>query len=409
MALAPNPTLIQVMLGQALLASNDPRVADEAISNLRTALTRDPDISDGYAQLAMAYGKKGDLAQADLASAQAAFTRGDLRTARQLAARAKGRFPVGTPGWVKADDIASYRTPDAERAPMTTRQGHRTMNPIKTAPDRRRGGARHRCRWPPAGARAELSPSRSSTEIEKIIRDYLIKHPEVLQEAMAELEKRQQTAETEKARAAVEEQRRRRCSIRRAMSWSATPQGDVTLVEFFDYNCGYCKRALIDLVELMKDDPKLRVVLKEFPVLGPGSVEAAQVGVAVRMQDKTGKKYLDFHQKLLSGRGQVDKARALAAAKEVGLDMARLEKDLASEEVRASLEESFKLAEALGLNGTPSYVIGNDVVIGAVGAATCRKALNAQVSGTLQPLRANADGDQLTVSAGAAVARLRLT
>ena len=108
-------------------------------------------------------------------------------------------------------------------------------------------------------------------------------------------------------------------------------------------------------------------MLKEFPVLGPGSVEAAQVAVAVRMQDKTGKKYLDFHQKLLGGRGQADKARALAVAKEVGLDMARLEKDMASDEVQATLEESLKLAEALGLNGTPSYVVGSDVVIGAVG------------------------------------------
>jgi protein-disulfide isomerase len=104
-------------------------------------------------------------------------------------------------------------------------------------------------------------------------------------------------------------------------------------------------------------------------VLGPGSVDAAQVAVAVRMQDKTGKKYLEFHQKLLGGRGQVDKAKALAAAKDVGLDMARIEKDLKSDEVAKTLEESMKLAEALGLNGTPSYVIGNDVVIGAVGLA----------------------------------------
>ena len=92
-----------------------------------------------------------------------------------------------------------------------------------------------------------------------------------------------------------------------------------------------------DMLTLMKDDPKLKVVLKEFPVLGPGSVEAAQVAVAVRMQDKTGKKYLEFHQKLLGGRGQADKARALAAAKEVGLDMARLEKDMESPEVKATL------------------------------------------------------------------------
>ena len=119
-------------------------------------------------------------------------------------------------------------------------------------------------------------------------------------------------------------------------------------------------------------------MLKEFPVLGEGSVQAAQVGAAVRMQDKTGgKKYLEFHQKLLTGRGQVDKARALAAAKEVGLDVARIEKDMASEEVKATLEESFKLAEALGLNGTPSYVVGTDVVIGAVGLKALKEKVNA--------------------------------
>src|SRR5476651_2114637 len=104
---------------------------------------------------------------------------------------------------------------------------------------------------------------------------------------------------------------------------------------------------MADMLELLKTDPKLKIILKEFPVLGPGSVEAAQVAVAVRMQDKSGKKYLEFHQKLLSGRGQADKAKAMAVAKEVGLDMAKLEKDLKSDEVAASLQESMKLAEAL--------------------------------------------------------------
>ena len=127
------------------------------------------------------------------------------------------------------------------------------------------------------------------------------------------------------------------------------------------------------MIELLKDDAKLKVVLKEFPVLGPGSVEAAKVAVAVRMQDKAGKKYLDFHQKLLGGRGQADRARALAVAKEVGLDMARLEKDAASDEVKATIEESMKLAEALGLNGTPSYVVGSDVVVGAVGLTALKE------------------------------------
>jgi protein-disulfide isomerase len=213
-------------------------------------------------------------------------------------------------------------------------------------------------------------------EIEKIIKEYLIKHPEVLQEAMAELEKKQQLAETEKARSAVKNHSDALFNSPRQVVLG-NPQGDVTFVEFFDYNCGYCKRALSDMVELMGKDPKLRVVLKEFPVLGPGSVEAAQVAVAVRMQDKTGKKYLEFHQKLLGGRGQVDKAKALATAKDIGLDMARLEKDLKSDEVTKTLEESMKLAEALGLNGTPSYVIGNDVVVGAVGLAALSQKIKA--------------------------------
>jgi protein-disulfide isomerase len=117
-------------------------------------------------------------------------------------------------------------------------------------------------------------------------------------------------------------------------------------------------------------------VLKEFPVLGPGSVEAAQVAVAVRMQDPTGKKYLEFHQKLLGGRGQADKAHALAVAKEVGLDMKKLEKDMASDEVKTTLQENFKLAEALGMNGTPSYVVGDSVVVGAVGLDALREKVN---------------------------------
>jgi protein-disulfide isomerase len=130
---------------------------------------------------------------------------------------------------------------------------------------------------------------------------------------------------------------------------------------------------MTDMLDLMKSDPKLKVVLKEFPVLSQGSVEAAQVAVAVRMQDPGGKKYLDFHQKLLGGRGAADKARAMAAAKEAGLDTARIEKDLAGPEVRATIEENFKLAEAMGMNGTPSYVIGKQVVIGAVGLDNLRE------------------------------------
>ena len=218
----------------------------------------------------------------------------------------------------------------------------------------------------PAIASAQSFSADQRGAIENIVREYLLSHPEVLEEVSAELSKRQAAAEAEKHQATISQNAATIFNSPRGVT-IGNKDGDVTFVEFFDYNCGYCKRAMTDMVDLMKADPKLKVVLKEFPVLGPGSLEAAQVAVAVRMQDPSGKKYLDFHQKLLGGKGQADKARALAAAKEAGLDMAKLDKDMASPEVRATLEENFKLAESMGMNGTPSYVIGKQVVVGAVG------------------------------------------
>ena len=221
------------------------------------------------------------------------------------------------------------------------------------------------CAAPPAASAQSFSDTQKG-DIEAIIKNYLVSHPEVLEEAMGELSKRQAAEEAQKHEASVSENAGAIFNSPRGVVLG-NKDGDVTFVEFFDYNCGYCKRAMADMLDLMKTDPKLKVVLKEFPVLSPGSVEAAQVAVAVRMQDPSGKKYLDFHQKLLGGRGPADKAHAMAAAKEAGVDMARLEKDLASPEVKATIEENFKLAEAMGMNGTPSYVIGKQVVVGAIG------------------------------------------
>jgi protein-disulfide isomerase len=212
----------------------------------------------------------------------------------------------------------------------------------------------------------------SQTELHKIIRNYIVANPEVLQEAMAEFEKRQTVADAEKARETI----KRNASLifnspRQVVA--GNKQGDVSLVEFFDYNCPYCKQAMADLNTLEGSDDKLRIVYKEFPVLGPGSVEAAQVAVAIRMQDPSGEKYLAYRKALLGSRGQADKTRALAVARDIGADMTRLEADLSSEEVKATLEESFKLAEQLGLNGTPSYVIGSEIAVGAVGLPALRE------------------------------------
>jgi protein-disulfide isomerase len=224
-------------------------------------------------------------------------------------------------------------------------------------------------------ARAQSFTPNQRGEIEGIVKNYLLQHPELLRELMEELERRDAKADAEKAQAAIKENSSEIFSSPRQVNLG-NAQGDVVLVEFFDYNCGFCKRAMGDMLTLLNSDKKLKVVLKEFPVLGEGSVQAAQVAVAVRMQDKSGRKYLDFHQKLLGGRGQADKARALAVAKEVGLDMGRLQEDMASEEVKATIAENFKLAEALRINGTPSYVVGNDVIVGAVGLPALKEKVN---------------------------------
>ena len=224
---------------------------------------------------------------------------------------------------------------------------------------------------------AESFSADQREEIAKIVKDYLLTHPEVMQDVMTELEKRQQAADAEKHRTAIVENKATLFSSPHQVVLG-NPQGSVTMVEFFDYNCGYCKRAMSDMLTLIKTDGNLKFVLKEFPVLGEGSVEAARVAVAARMQDATGKKYVEFHQKLLGGRGGADKARALAVAREVGLDMSRLERDMGSDEVKQTIEENMKLAEALGVSGTPSYVVGEEVVVGAVGLDALREKIGAE-------------------------------
>jgi len=222
---------------------------------------------------------------------------------------------------------------------------------------------------------AALSPSERS-EIETVIKEYLLQNPEVVRDAMIELQRRQQEAEAKERADAVKTNRALIFDSPRGVV-IGNPRGDVTIVEFFDYNCGYCKRALSDMDALLKADSKLKFVMKEFPVLGPGSLEAAKVAVAVRMQDKNGSKYPEFHRRLLGARGEANRERAMAAAKDAGLNLAQIENDLKSDEIEATLLESMALADALGISGTPSYVIGDQVVPGAVGADALRQQIEA--------------------------------
>lgn len=147
------------------------------------------------------------------------------------------------------------------------------------------------------------------------------------------------------------------------------PDGDVTLVELFDYNCTYCRISMPEIAALLAEDKQLRVVLKEFPILSPGSVQAARVGVLVAKQ---GADYWAFHEALFSGRGQVDGAAALKAAQELGLDASSLQTSLEAPEVTEVLDRTYALADALGVNGTPTFIIGDEIINGAVGYEAMR-------------------------------------
>jgi protein-disulfide isomerase len=210
----------------------------------------------------------------------------------------------------------------------------------------------------------EFTPAQKQ-EMGAFIRDYLVKNPDVLREAIEALDKKDKAT----AEAAREQAVTSSAGPLFSSKYQATignPNAGATVVEFFDYNCHYCKGALPDMARLMKDDPNLKVVLKDFPVLGPGSVEAAKVAAAARNQ-LPGDKFWAFHTKLLGSHGPVGKAEALAVAKELGLDMNKLAKDMESPDVKTGLDETMQLAESLQINGTPTFVVGQDVVVGAVG------------------------------------------
>jgi len=211
-------------------------------------------------------------------------------------------------------------------------------------------------------------------EIEKIVRDYLLENPEVIAEALTELDRREKEAEElARVQALTDSADILFNSTRQVVL--GNPEGTVTLVEFFDYNCGYCKRAYGDMVKLIEENPELKVVLKEFPVLGQGSVEAAQVAVAVNTVAPD--KYNEFHEALLLSRGQANQASALAAATGVGLSKDDLLAAMKTDEAGQTIEEVYSLANRLGLTGTPSYVVGNEVVMGAVGYAQLSEKIDA--------------------------------
>ncbi|MCC2097327.1 MAG: thioredoxin domain-containing protein [Hyphomicrobiales bacterium] len=225
----------------------------------------------------------------------------------------------------------------------------------------------------PASAQSALSTAQK-TEVEKIIKDYLLKNPAVLRDALINMQKHSEAEEKAKRAEAVSSLSSKLHNSKYQVVLG-NPDGKIQLVEFFDYNCGYCRRAMNDLARLMAKNPDLRVVLKEFPVLGQPSKEAAIVATALHKQFD-GKKYWEFHRRLMSTRGRVGKAQALAAAKASGADMEKLNQDIDSSDVATGINEVLQIANALNMTGTPSYVVGPDVVVGAVGYGNLQNRIN---------------------------------
>ncbi|MEI6557475.1 MAG: DsbA family protein [Rhodospirillaceae bacterium] len=223
---------------------------------------------------------------------------------------------------------------------------------------------------PPAAAEGTTFSGSQKAEIERLVHDYLVKNPEVLVEAMTELRSRQQQAENDSLRHALVEHRSALLNDPQAPV-AGNLRGDVTVVEFFDYACPYCKSVEDNLKALLKADDKVRLVLKEFPVLGAGSMLAAKAVLAARAQGK----YAALHEALLTARGQFSEESVMRIAQSVGLDTARLKSDMAAPEVEAALAANGALAEALNIRGTPAFVIGDQLFPGVMELKSMRQAV----------------------------------
>lgn len=225
----------------------------------------------------------------------------------------------------------------------------------------------------PAGAAEDLT-ARQKRQVEEVVREFLLKNPEILVEALEEYQRRRKAEGQAKARQALVDNREQILHDP-ASPVGGNPNGDVTLVEFFDYQCGYCKSVVDRVADTVAKDKNIRWVFKEFPILGPVSVYASRAALAAHRQDKD--KYHELHLAMMRSRGKLTEKKVLRFAAEAGLDVARLEADMKTPEIAALIEPNMALAEALDIRGTPAFVIGDVLVPGAIDAATLNRLIAA--------------------------------
>ncbi len=213
---------------------------------------------------------------------------------------------------------------------------------------------------PGAAGDATVTPAQRSA-MEGVIRDYLLSNPGIVREALERLHAQEEAAKQAAATAALNTHRKELLHDA-ASPVGGNPAGDVTIVEFFDYNCGYCKRVAPNVTALLRTDPNVRVVYKEFAILGPSSVTAAKAALAAHRQGK----YVAFHDALMSS-GRASDGLIAAVAKNLGIDHGKLLKDMEDPEIGGMLQRNYRLATRLGISGTPAFVIGDQIVPGAIG------------------------------------------
>jgi len=205
-------------------------------------------------------------------------------------------------------------------------------------------------------------------EFERRVRAYLLDHPEVIAEALQRLEERERAAQ---ASAAMSVLKTRADEVLRDPDSpvGGNPEGDVTLVEFFDYNCPYCRQVAPYMAKAEANDPKLRIVYKEFPILGASSSHAAKAALAANRQGK----YAAFHRALMESKGTLTESGVLEVAGRIGLDLARLKADMADRTIQVAIDRNLALARALNINGTPGFVVGEQIAPGAIDLATMER------------------------------------
>ena len=202
-------------------------------------------------------------------------------------------------------------------------------------------------------------------EIGEFIKEYLVANPEILLEAQKALKQKQADEQMQQAQAAITDNEKAIFQSPYDVTLG-NPNGDVTIVEFYDYNCGYCKRALSDMETILEKDKNVRFVLKELPILGPDSMAAHKVSTAFRAIAP--EKYGEFHRALLGGEDRANEETALAVATTLGISEADLRKKMDENTQDDAVKQVYTLANSLGITGTPSYVVGKEAVYGAVGA-----------------------------------------